>query len=672
MILNETLNLTLYRDGQNSPVQGGRFSQLERGDSVGGTEYPIIFDRLDGGVGATERLVPNTYPLAINGTTRFGRGWMPAGEQVRLPALPDGAGGRPPGEILSMVEYGDDMLVASGGVLYRISYPWTTWVVEHTVSATEWIQDVMVYNGFPIVGTKLADGTPGKLWVKSAGVWISGTANRQHLKQAYFKIDAGAGPVGAWRLVANDTPTTMKFISTSDPVSLVTDADWGSIAGAGYPVGDGVHPITNIEGAALILFFLTTDGLWHVQEDGRSARIADWSNSIHPTNGKAALFMFGGIYASHGSAGLVRVDVSSLQVQWQEQASGPGAGLPRISPLNGEVTALAGDGEWLVAVQYNGTDSHVSYGRPNEITERLAMAGLVSPQAMNWHGSEATLFNTRVTALQQASIGADARPLLWIGGIENGAPVIHQVSLSANPIEDYLQGGQHRFATESWLYLPRQDFGDDRRRAWATSRKVFTRLEVSGAYLERYVAWIDAYMSTSSGHEPYWDRAIDGEETLWSMIGRLDSGDNINMVPGTTVQSGTSAAIMFRGYGTRDHPFMWSGAKLRGVPLLEQAERRRYRVVVGRARQANRAMSIKDRTAMLQELLAYQWSDPIKLYDHTGITVIVQIEEGMTYEEVYNRRTKDWDTVVTFSCRVVRRPFFWGSGYRWGSDIFWS
>lgn len=684
MVLNDTLNLTLYRgDARQSPVQGGRFGQLEGVQGAGGTEYPLVFDRLDGGVGASERLVPNTYPLTINGTTRFGRGWMPAGEQTKLPILPNGSGGRPPGEIRSIIEQGSDLLVASGGVLYRISYPWTAWVVEATVDPTEEIQDIMLYNGILVMGTRIASGTPGRLWVKNGVTWTrSTTASRQHLCQAYFKINTGGATVGDWRLVSNDTLTTFKYIATSNPLDLLDNTTWASNAGAGFPIGCGSHPITDIVGAPLILFFTTTCGLWHTQEDLRSARIADWSNAIHPNNGTVSFFMFGGVYASHGRAGLVRVDVASLQVQWQEQACAPGASLPSVSPLNGDVVGITSDGEWMPVAQYNGTDTHVSYGRPNEISQRLAMMGLTSAQSMNWHGSEVSLFGFRGTAMQQASLGADYRPLLWIGGWQAGTPsvpTVYHVSLpETNPIENYVLGGSHRFATESWLYLPRQDFGGENRSAWATSRKIFTRLEMTGQYMERYVSWIDAFMAVNADHSVLWDRAIDDTETeeieptKWTLVGRLDNGESINLVPGATVQSGVRASIMFRGFNTRDHPFMWTGAKLRGVPLLEQAERRRYRVVVGKARQANRAMSIKDRAAMLNELFAYQWSDPVKLQDHTGITIVVQIEEGMTYEEVYNPRLKDWETVVTFSCRVLRRPFFWGSGYRFGSDIFWS
>lgn len=688
MILNESVNLTLYRDGRTSPVQGGRFGQVEAGQGAGGMEHPLVFDRLDGGVGSSERMIPNSYPLTINGTTRFSRMWMPSGQQTVMPELPAGSGSRPSGQIDSMTTFGDDLLVAAGGVLLRLSSPHTSWTVEHTVDPGEWIQDVLIYKGMIVLGTRTASGDPGALHVKEGATWYTGTANRRHLGQAYFVIS----DVGEWRIIGTDSKFSFKFAVASTAADLCDDGVWASDMGAGYPVGDGTHEITNIVGAPLIVFFTCTDGLYHLQADGRSARIADWSNAIHPDNGKAAFFMFGGVYASHGRNGLVRVDVANLQVQWAEQACAPGFGFPRVTPLNGDCTAATSDGEWLAVPVYNGTDTFICYGRPNELAERLVMAGLTAPQSMNWH-SELTMFEQQVTCVEQASLGTDNRPLLWVASMASGVPLVTHVSLPdrSTPLEDYLIGngldqdpdsdtygtelplsGAHRFATESWLYLPFQDFGNDERRAWATARKIFTRLEVTGRYLERYTAWIDAYMTTSYDHRVFWDRALEGEATRWSMVGRLDTGEQISMVPPPTAQSGVSAAMMFRGYGAEDHPFVWSGAKLRGVPLLEQAERRRYRVVIGRARQANRSISLRDRQSQLQELFGYQWADPVKLYDHTGVTVIIQVEEGMSYEEVYDPKTKDWVTVVTFSCRVLRRPFFWGAGYRWGSDIFWS
>jgi hypothetical protein len=391
-------------------------------------------------------------------------------------------------------------------------------------------------------------------------------------------------------------------------------------------------------------------------------------------NGTQALFMYGGVYASHGRVGLVRVDVANMQTQWATQACEPGSGYPRVTPIHGSSNALTSDGEWLVDAVYNGTDSFVCYARPNELAQRVMMSDIKSPSQHNWHGSEATFWNQEVTCLQQASIGPSNRPLLWVGGIENGVTVLQHVSLPklATPLEDYHGDGPHRFATESWLYLPREDFGGDDTKGWASVKKVFSRVELTALHLERYSRWIDIYMNTSStGHDIFYNRALEGELPLWNQIGRMDHGDRTSLVPGSSVQSGRAASLMFHGYGEEEIPFAWYGAKLRGVPLLEQSERRRYRVVVGKVRRPNRSLVVQDREIALNRLWNLQWSDPVALRDHTGTNVVIQVEEGMRYEEVQDSN-REWVTAVTFGCRILRRPFFWGSAARWGTDVTWS
>lgn len=671
MTIDETIGLNLYRDSKQAPVQAGRFSQSEAMRAGQGLDQPVIFDRLDGGLGAIERLIPNTYALGINACTRFGRSWLPSGEIVTMGALPSGSGGRVPGEIHAFAEDGNDILIAAGGVLLRTTSPYTAFTVELTVNPTEEIRDVTIYNGIPIVGTfHPADGTPGQLWVYHTGAWHNSTsANREHFEVTYFTITGS----GAYRLISNDTQFSFKFIATTDPLVLLNDATWSSDAGAGYQVGDRVHPITNLVGAPLVMYFIKTDGVYHLQEDGRSARIADWSDSIHPRNGKAAIFAYGGIYASHGRWGLVRVDVANLQVQWQTNACAPGSGMPRVSPINGQITDLAMDGEWIVALVWNGTDTYTCYGRPNETTQQVEMIAIKSPQTLNWHGSEATYFSQKGTAILQASVGATNRPLLWTGLLTGGTPSLAQVSLpdNATPLEDLINGGPHRFATESWLYLPREDWGDDNGAGWASVRKIFTRLDLNAEGISRDVTWIDAYMATQSGHDIFWDRALD-DTSLWNFVGRIDDSDRISLVPGAVVQSGIKASMMFRGFGDRVAPFSFYAAKLRAIPMMEQQERRRYRVMVGPVRSANKSRDRRNRAAILNRLWALQWADPVTLDDHAGVRLIVKVEEGMSYDEFYDQQTKDWVTSVTFTIRILRRPFYWGTGFRWGTDVIWS
>lgn len=691
MTLDGRIGLNLFRDGRRPAVQGGKFGPSESMRNPGGVEQSVVLDRLDGGVGAVERMVPNTYPLAIDGCTRFSRAWTPSGEITHLPAVSPYSG-IVPGRIRSIVQFRDKLVVGAGRLIYWLDYPYTVPVAMGVVGPTEEVEDLIEFEGCLLAGTRdLLSGEPGLLYGydEVLNAWISGldvtsgtietAPRRQHLVKSYQVID----DVGAWRLTGNDTPWTFRFVAvgaTGPQVldDLLTESVWVGDGGK-YPVGDYSARITNMAGSPLVMFFAKEDGVYHVGPDGRAARVVDWSGSEHPQNGEVFTFAYGGLYASHVRWGLVRVDVANLQVQWQTNACAPGANLPRVVPGSGRVTAFGLDGEWLVASVFNGTDSYTYYGRPVEITERTAMINIQSPQALNWHGSEATFWGLRATAVKQATIGPADRPLLWVGlePAGGGPSSLAYVSLPKHgtPLEDWLLGGPHRFQPLSWLYYPRQDWGDERGGpygGWASVRKVFNRLDLTADYLERYATWVDAYMATGGGHMLFWDRALDSEATLWTPVGRFDEGDRMSLVPGKAIQSGLKASLMLRGYCERDRPFAFYGSKLRGTPILEQSERRQYRVTFGRARKANQGQDHRELLSVLNELWALQWADPVPLLDQYRLPLVVDIDPTMSYEDQTGPSTGEPQVVVTFSCRIIRRAFFWGAGYRWGSDVVWS
>jgi hypothetical protein len=691
LTLDGRIGLNLYRDGRRPATQGGRFGPSEQMRAPGGFEQPVILDRLDGGVGAIERLVPHTYPLAIDGCTRFSRAWTPSGEIIHLPQLA-AASGLDPKQIRAMLPWNDMLLVAAGSVIYRLQYPYTLAEPVEVIDSSEWIEDLVVFEGVLIASTThWASGLPGHLYASLNGYdWVSSAGNGadaafgQHLMVTYQVIN----DLGAYRLITNDTPFTFRFIATGDTATtlanVLSNSAWSGGAPGIYTVGDRSARITNVAGSPLVGFFCKEDGVYHIGPDGRSARIVDWSDSVHRTNGEVFRFAYGGLYASHIRWGMVRIDVANLQVQWQTNACAPGANLPRVVPSAGMTTGFTMDGEWMVTSIFNGTDSYIFYGRPNEITERTAMINIQSPQALNWHGSEGTFWNKRITCLQQATLGPADRPLLWVGwatvntegSVPAGTTGLSCISLPkyGTPLEDWVMGGPHRFQSLSWLYYPRQDWGEERSgpySGWASVRKVFNRLDLNAEHLERYHVWIDAFMANSGGPHLFFDRA-DDDPSLWTHVGRFDEGDRLSLVPGKSIQSGLKAALMLRGYCERDKPFAYYGSKLRGTPLLEQSERRQYRVTFGRARKANQAMDMRERLTVLNEMWALQWADPVSLLDQYRIPLVIDIEPNMSYEDVTEPNTGEPTIVLTFSCRIIRRAFYWGAGYRFGSDIMWS
>jgi hypothetical protein len=308
------------------------------------------------------------------------------------------------------------------------------------------------------------------------------------------------------------------------------------------------------------------------------------------------------------------------------------------------------------------------------VSQVIALDSLKSPQILNWHGSEGTFFGQRVTAVDQASLGPANRPLLWVASMQGAVPVISNISLAAKgatPLEDWILGGPHRFQNESWLYLPREDWGDDTAAGWQTAKKIFTGYDMWAEYLERDVTWIDAFMSTSEGYGIFWDRALD-DASLWYLIGRMEAGDRSHFVPGQIVQSGIHASILMRGYGQDNKPFVFHSSKLRGIPVVEQQERRRYRVIVGRSRKRGGALDRRSRGAILNRLEGLQWADPISLLDQNDTKFIIKFEEGLSYDEILDPQTKEVLQTATFTVRILRRPFVWGTYARWGTDIAWA
>lgn len=681
LLLDETVGLTYFRDGQRPAASGGNFGQAVATQPGGDKDQYVVYDRLFAGMGGTERLIPHSYALGIDVTTRFGRIWTPGGEIIRLAAFPNGLGGRPAGEIRALAVWNDQLLIGAGGLLFRLPSPYTAadLFLEWQVDPTEDISSIVVYQGMICLGTqKASDRTPGRLHVRALnGTWTrSLTANRQYLCQAYFRVDSGQGVVGEWRLDGNDTPYTHKWIATTSDATLLADSSWANISTLGYPVADATNPITNIVGSVQVIYHLKTDGLYQMQPDGRAARLVDWSSSLHPNNGRQAVVAHGAVYASHGRQGMVKVDVANQQIQWSEQACAPGSGMPRITPITGDITALGLDGEWLVGNVWNGTDSFVAYGRPTDITQRLVMEEVRAPQALNWHGSEATFWGQRVTKVLQASIGPANRPLLWVASLDGSTPVLSNVSLPAlgSPLEDWLLGGPHRFTTDCWLYLPREDLGANEGNGWANAKKIFTRIESNVEYLQRYTTYVDTYLSTSGGHDIFWDRALDPNDTAWTLVGRLEDAVRGSMVPPTSVQSGPQVSMMFRGHSERDHPFAFNSAKLRAMPLSEQAERRRFRVLVaGRVRKRNQSLDRRDQYSLLNQIMGYMEADPVSLLTHHNVRYTVKVEEGLTWQETPDAITQEPTIMVDFTCKVLKRPFYWGSNQRYGlAGIVWS
>ena len=58
--------------------------------------------------------------------------------------------------------------------------------------------------------------------------------------------------------------------------------------------------------------------------------------------------------------------------------------------------------------------------------------------------------------------------------------------------------------------------------------------------------------------------------------------------------------------------------------------------------------------------------------DSHGLTYVVNFEEGYSYEEITDPQTKETIGTGTFTVRILRRPFIWGTYSRWGSDVSWS
>ena len=154
MTLDGHIGLNLWRgDGRKPAMQGGRFSPSEAMRSPGGLEQSVILDRLDGGVGAVERMVPHTYPLAIDGCTRYSRAWTPAGEIIDIPPLPPYAG-RPP-VIKAMLTWKDTLIIAAGGIIYKLIAPYYDIPqVMGMVGPAENVVDLISFEGVLVASTE--------------------------------------------------------------------------------------------------------------------------------------------------------------------------------------------------------------------------------------------------------------------------------------------------------------------------------------------------------------------------------------------------------------------------------------------------------------------------------------------------------------------------------------
>lgn len=425
---------------------------------VSETLKPAIYEDWLPGIGLAYNAAPGVY-------TRSGGYALPAGAMTQVQAVAVGNGG----PVVAWEELGTDLFYAqqgtptiAGKVCRSIGGTGVlagAFAASLTLTVGEYIQGLCLFDngaGTTVMWASSSDlaGLNGRLHKWDGAAWTStaaatfGTNGRGRMKVVNWTTQDGA------------TATRLVTVSGRNKISYtIPDAD-PALAPSwveGVPIGT-MYTILEIVGAESHLYFSAQDGLFDLNEQGRSPNLVSRSAfSAHLLNGMAVEYLDGFVYQTIGNGGLHRIRVDQHGViQEQPGVCGPGWGTPAESEwLAGYPSAFAVDSGCIIAAYFNPTTQRAAlfYGRDRNVV------GIQTPNPLVWWGPEYTLNAPyRVNRMRISSQAGDRR--LWIAAqsVTGSQVVIVWASLpdAGAPIDDLISGGQMRFNshTGSGLFNP--------------------------------------------------------------------------------------------------------------------------------------------------------------------------------------------------------------------------
>ncbi len=747
----EPLGLNLYRIDNKGPNVRGSYGPMAVTDKPSAEELPLVWNDFGGGMGCSTVERRGSYGWTLNGHCRT-RAFMPGGLLVEVPLPAEAIGPTNEGGIISHAfvweqhenpfsqdnasAVDDDLLILCGRYLLKVENMGEVTIngSDVTITPPTIIMDAgarrqlvhgLVYSNIPII-TQYNLDQPDSWEPEDRGLIIYGPDQRwyesvydpssnfsypenttripmvgEFLAKVYW---SKKGSVGGHRLFTNDSHYTYAYISTSQRDWIVDRSAWADL----LPVGEPTSEITNLIASNWHLYIAKTDGIYDIQEQGQYTPnlTPPWRNTPHWTNGRAAMWHDGKLWASM-IKGIDLVDAAAQARLDEPGLVHPGApGFPaNATPVHGQYTACTTDAGWAVWTVWNGIDSHVIYGK----TRDKAGTRYEDSPPVIWHGSECTIRNQRVTMVKATARGQEGESALWIGTLDQqGVPHLYWLSTprSGNPLQEYLtRPGRHLFTPEALLYLPLEDWRNPtalkvlRRfsiNTWNLTENVLKHVDDEGnlqdielkdvdlyptdevVEVEEVRGELDIYSNMDAGFKGFFDDASSVRQVYWKLQGTAYQSPKSAFVPAVSEAKGYQVGLMIKGrlaHATEPnfHPFVFQGIEASAQVIFELLPRKQYSVIVARD-QSNLAggRDTLDPHFVMSRLERLQTSGPFSYIDEFGRKHQAVMEPGYDFEEMFDREGQPWSFVITFRLIILSEPFYYDTEAIYDSTYTWS
>lgn len=405
-------------------------------------------------------------------------------------------------------------------------------------------------------------------------------------------------------------------------------------------------------------YFACDDGLYDLNEQGYSPNITPYMDKQpHIENGQWSTVYAGMVLMSH-AFGLDLIPVGSGSRIDAPTHAQPGSGLPNETPVYGSVVTGMNEGGWLAVAQFNGTDSYISYGKPRD------MIGVDGPGVFAWH-NQIHIPGEKVTHMN--IFESHDRWMMVIFSHTAGTPSavkIRECTLAkaATPLQDWLNGGDYRFAEEFRLYLPFEDWLDP------SSRKNLMRFDVQADNLGTktdstfdlepgvdYTGLVSVEIAAKDETESTFDsqgEATASPRSVLYPVGGYKSGYRfgLEIVGRGLTSKGTGNVYVDQG---KSDPPILRAIKARAGIVIEQRETRQFRLRVSSGQLRDLTFDRRDPEDMEDFLYKLQNYGPIEVKDEDGDWRVMKVESGATWEEVQHSASGAELTYVELVCSII-------------------
>lgn len=630
---------TMASKARDREYQGGFGPAELQPEVVKSRDIPVLWDDISAGMGFSQRWgdIPG-IAYARNAYCRSPRLIMPAAKL--FPVVIDGstilnAGG----PVATSVHWGGKLLFFAQGKIIGIA-PGTPLVATtiSTLASTQFVK-AQIFRGAATRNLYISDalGQLVRQTLANAGTttWDrmgAGTPSRfLDMAQVY----QAQGDKSGWQLYAVDgLDPTKAWHVTGDPFVA---GNWsGPLA-----IGSG-YPIRKLMASRRHTYYICDDGVFDLDENGYSPNLVSYYQDFpNDQNGQYAAIYNGAALVSN-ALGLDRVPLGQGLLNDVDGYCHPGVGLPNETPVYGPVTAGLNEGGWQVIAQWNGTDSYICYGKERRVL------GIDGPGPFVWY-PELYIPGEKVTHMTLDNQNGQNLGYIFTqpGGTGTNIKAYAYTIPDGSPLQDWLNGGKHRFADTWEVYLPSEDWKDSA--AKKTLMRYDTQTDGLGHLLQGDVSIaIDARVEEGS-----WIRQgssnISPRSTIYP-VGQYLTGYRIQTrISGISIATGA-------GITNVTYPAVVRSLKARAGLIIEERATRLFRLKLSTGELRNGGIDTRDMDELAKWVYGLQNYGPITIRQD-NVEMTAKVESGATWIEMHKPRegTATKETIIELTVSIIEQ-----------------